>query len=489
MRYFKIVTMVVLIGFCWGTYAAITEGAEGLPNPSTYVLPTPADMLKHKNPYDDPRPFLKEWGPKQILPPEVYQKFSFDIPKMKEKWAEVVGFRSPDVVGKIAPEIQPGKYTYKDLEKYPGLKALMWPNLYNRIKPGGPPLAGSIPEFEVVPTQQYYYSLPIAECTLNNEGKTKLDEQGYIKYETWEGGIPFPKPTGPFKAQQIIYNLEKRVTDYDCCTYIIGVNYGYTKNFKKDLECPYTVMQIRLAGRCLIPPYGWFDKRAQERQEFLTFVMNFLAPRDVAGTAQQAVHYLSPLIMDQNLMYLPSLRRVRKMSATDTQDPIMGADVIYDDNSGFMQKLSPIRYPYKYEVIEEREYLCPAYTWDGSEYITSPSQGLEFRNLKFERRPVYVVKLTQLDPNYIYGARIFYIDKETFYYLSVENYDQKGRLYRTIDGTSAFFPEMGQIIYGGAPLLWCDHVDLHSTFGAALELPGNFTREDVSLGGLLKKAK
>jgi hypothetical protein len=488
MRCVKILAMLLLIALCGSPFLPLSEGAEGIPHPSTYV-PSLQDFMKHKKQYDDPRPFLTEWGPKQILPPELYQKLTFDITQMKEKWAEVVGFRSPDVVGKIAPEIQPGKYTYKDLEKYPGFKELMWPNLYNRIKPGGPPFAGNIPEFEVVPTKQYYYSQPIAECTRANEGKTKLDENGYLRVETWEGGLPFPKPSGEFKGQQIIYNLEKRVSDWELNIYVLGWNYGYTKDFRSDLEAPHCVNRMRLAGRCLLPPYGWFDARARERQENNSFVMTFLGPRDIAGAAQQAIQYLSPVEMDQNLMFLPSLRRIRKMSATDTQDPIMGSDMIYDDNSGFTQKLSPTRYPYKYEVLEEREYLCPAYTWDGSEYVTSPSQGLEFRNLKFERRPVYVVKLTQLDPNYVYGARIFYIDKETFYYLSIENYDRKGRLYRTVEGTASFFPEMGMIAWGGAPLLMTDHIDLHSSWNQSLELPAVWTREDVNLGGLLKKSK
>jgi hypothetical protein len=86
----------------------------------------------------------------------------------------------------------------------------MWPDLYKRIKPGGPPHAGNIPEFEIIPTRQFYWGLPIAEATKQNEGKTKLDKDGYLIPETWIAGYPFPKPSGPFKAQQIMFNIEKR---------------------------------------------------------------------------------------------------------------------------------------------------------------------------------------------------------------------------------------------------------------------------------------
>ena len=468
------------------TFLPMTGWAEDLPHPSTYI-PTYAEILKHKEHYDDPRPYMKTFGMKQVLPPDLYEKLTYDVEEMKEKWAEAVGFRSPDVVGKIAPEIKPGKYSYKDKEKYPGLKELMWPEMYKRINPGGPPHAGNMPEFEIVPTRQYYYGLPIAECTLANEGKAKLDGDGYLQTETWDGGFPFPKPSGELKAQEIMYDVEKRYLSWGLNFFIVGWIDGYTKDLKRDFVGLYDVSHIRLAGRCLMPPYGWFDSRAKTRGEFKTFVLGFLGPRDVVGTAQQGLAYLDPTTMDQNMVYIPSLRRIRRLSATDSQDPIMGQDLIYDDNEGFQQKLSPTRYPYDYEIVEEREFLLPAYAWDGSEYISS--EGIEFRNMTMERRPMYVVQLTQKDPNYVYSSRIFYIDKETFNYHYIENYDHKGRLYRSLDGCYGFIPEMGAYGWAGAMLLMKDHIDLHSGVQQPYQVPAFWNREDVSMRGLVVKGK
>jgi hypothetical protein len=134
----------------------------------------------------------------------------------------------------------------------------------------------------------------------------------------------------------------------------------------------------------------------------------------------------------------------------------MGQDQIYDDNEGWMQKLSPTRYPYKYEVLEEREYLVVAQE-EQAEYWSS--KGLEMRNVRLERRPIYVVKLTQLDKNYVYGHRIFYIDKETFNFYHNEFFDQKGRLYRSWDGNYGWFPEMGTSTWCGTYILMRDHID------------------------------
>ncbi|MHB8766030.1 MAG: DUF1329 domain-containing protein [Deferrisomatales bacterium] len=465
---------------------ALAADGPNIPHPKTY-LPTLAQIREHKAAFDDPRPYLKDFGPKQVLPKALYEFLSYDVEAMKTQWAELVGFRAPDVVGKIAPEIKPGKYTWQDKEKHPGLKALMWPDLYARIKAGGPPHAGSIPEFEVVPTRQYYYALPVAKATRENRGKAQLDASGYLKPDTWVAGYPFPKPEGPFTAQQVMYNLEKRYLAWGLDFYILSPVLGYTKDLTLDFDGLYDVTHQRLAGRVLAPPYGWYDDRARERGEFKNFILGFLAPRDVYGAAQSALYYLDPGSPDQLMMYLPSLRRVRKMSATDSQDPVMGQDQIYDDNEGWMQKLSSTRYPYKFEVLEDREYLVPAPTQDGAEYIAS--KGVEFRNMKFERRPVYVIKLTQQDPNYVYSYRIFYVDKETFNYLHIENYDQKGRLYRTWDGNYSFFPEMGAFSWSGALILMRDHIDTHSGCFQAYQLPAFWTREDVSLQGVMRKAK
>lgn len=486
MKCAKVIISLLLMT-SWTTLPLLAgEELDGVSHPNSY-MPTHQDVRKHKDQYDDPRPYLKELALKQVLPPDIYQKLTFDTTEMKEKWAEVVGFRSPDVVGKIAPEVTPGKYSYKDKEKYPGLKDLMWADMYNRIAPGGPPLVGNIPEFEVVPTKQYYFASPIAEATLGNAGKTKLDENGYAEWDTWEAGYPFPKPSGEFKAQQIMYNVERRYIDNEGNSCIVGWNNGFNKNLRSDLFSPYTGVQLRLAGRCLIPPYGWFDNRAQERREYRAFVMTFHGPRDIAGTVLQACYFINPDQMDQNMMFIPSLRRIRKMSATDTQDPVMGSDVIYDDTTGFAQKLSPKRYPFKYKVIEEREYLYPAYTEDGAEYVTSEKQ--EFRNMKFERRPLYVVELTQLDPNYIYAKRIIFVDKESFCFPHLDNYDQKGRLYRTYDTIFSFYPEMGMFYAFGGLVLMTDHIDSHSSWHQCYQIPAYWGRGDVNLAALAKRGK
>jgi hypothetical protein len=322
---------------------------------------------------------------------------------MKKAWAEAIGFAAPEVVGKIAPEIKPGKYTWQDKEKYPGLKALMIPYHYERFKPGEPPFAGNFPEIEVIPTRQYYHTLPLAEATKKYAGTVKQDDQGYIIEDSYVAGLPFPKPSGPHKAMQVIYNWDRRYLGGENW-WLIQQGNGYGKNLNVDYETKGFMWKLKLNARVTIPPFGWYDERAKARGERAGVLYLQQAPRDNYGNVVNFTSFLGLEDFDQFLLYIAQLRRVRKLSGTDTQDQAVGIDVIYEDNEGFSQKISPYRFPYKYEIIDEREYLVPACSDDGSETLVR--SGLEFHGLKFERRPLYVIKMTQLDKNYVYGERI-----------------------------------------------------------------------------------
>ncbi len=476
----RIVFMSVLAVFILAVLTPGVQAQTKYPRPETYI-PTFAEFEKHKRLYDDPRPVLKDWPLKSILPKDFYAKITFDQEKMKALWAELVGFKAPDVVGKVHPEIKPGKYTYKDVQNNPAFKQLLPPILYERMTPAGGNFAGNITEFEIIPTRQYYHSLPVAELTKKNAGKCKLDAKGYMIYKTWEGGYAFPKPAGQFKAQQVMYNVERQYINYHWNSFFTSRLVGYNSARKVDFEGRLWVRHMGLAGR-VEEPLGWYDDRARQLGETDLSLMGWDSPRDQAGMNILQTRYLDAEKPDSNLVYIPAFRRVRKMSGTDTQDAIGGQDLIYDDNGGWAQKLTPNRYPYKFDV-EEKELLMLAPSVDGAEYVDSKT--LELKNVRLERRPIYVVKLTQLDKNYVYGSRTLYVDKEVFFNHYIENFDQRGRRYRSFNQGAAWVPDMGQLVWYITPQLAKDHVDLHSNFSIGYQLPVQWNRDDVRLSGSL----
>ncbi|MBT8339659.1 MAG: DUF1329 domain-containing protein [Desulfatitalea sp.] len=481
----KVTVFVICI---WAVTLAWAITAPTLWAAEEFSLVTVKAFQKNKAFYDDPRPlYLSDAiNYKKILPPEVYAELTYDVEAMKKVWAENTGFRAPDVVGKIAPEIKPGTYSYKDKDKYPGLKALMSEYHYNRFIPGGPPFAGNFPEIKIVPTKQYYYALPIAQSTKKHMGQTQLDDKtGLIKEETYSAGYPFPKPEGRFKANQIYYNWLKRYCGWDS-RYFIAETHGWTGSLREDSISINTGWILRLKGR-VMKPYGFFDDRAKAEVEDRGISVSYISPRDMYGNVISQILYPEPDKWDQMMLYIGNLRRVRIMSSTDVQDSVGGADLIYLDNDGCSQKLSDTIFPSKMEMVAELEMLLPT-NHTGSAYLTSPSKGVEFHNLEWERRPVYVIKMIQLDKNFVYSYRNLYLDKETLLLVFAENYDKRNRLYRTYESILTFDFDMGMPVMGCT--LAMDHIDLHSVSGKGFTMPTPWVgREKVGLEYLFKKGK
>jgi len=174
------------------------------------------------------------------------------------------------------------------------------------------------------------------------------------------------------------------------------------------------------------------------------------------------------------------------MAASDTQDP--RGDSTYDDTAFLAQKITPKKFPYKYDIIEEREYLIPFAYATAKAWVDSKN-GYAIRDLQVMRRPCYTLQLTQLDPNYIYSKRIYYVDKENFDITWGEYYDQEGRLYRMSLIAYVFYPECGMATPYGQPSLKRDFVDFHASMQPTTAVPVNFDRSAFTMKYLIGKGK
>ncbi len=463
--------------FCTVIAAVLFAGGTTLRAAEVYKLSS-QQVEKDKAFFDDPRPYRNVLTMKKIMPPAVYAKLSGNEEEMKKVWADTVGFKAPDVVGKAAPQIVPGKYTYKDKDRLP-FKELMLPQHYFRFAPQAPPHAANFSEIIVVPTHQYFWHTRIAEASKSSTAK--MDAQGYLVPGSDKGGFPFPKPSGPNKAIQVLYNWIKRYMGGDS-QHGLQVGKGYNRNMTIDFDTLNDFYTVRCQGRVYMEPYGWLDDRAEKNGEQRSFYFGQLAPRDLYGNVVSITNYIDPNKFDLFFLYVNSLRRLRRLSATDAQDAAVGQDIIYEDFEGFNQQLSPKRYPYKYRVVAEREYLIPFVPPDGSSYFTKAG---ELKAMHFERRPVYVIEMLEQDSNFIYSKRILYLDKETFMLYMVENYNQKGKLYRTVENMYYFYRDLGLLTveYHNQR----DYIDNHSFISRVFIYPAAWAgRDQISLKGLAK---
>ena len=165
-------------------------------------------------------------------------------------------------------------------------------------------------------------------------------------------------------------------------------------------------------------------------------------PRDVSGASYVRRRYLPADKPDELSLYIPSMRRIRRMSGRDTQDPFFGSDLVWDDFNLFWQKLSTVEYPNDYKMLPSREMLMPtfiAYNWPENrasagytDYYIDQSGDQSYLHFgTWQRRWVHVVEVISKDDTYMYSKRIMVNDPEAHVQVAGDFYDQAGRLFRS----------------------------------------------------------
>ena len=134
-------------------------------------------------------------------------------------------------------------------------------------------------------------------------------------------------------------------------------------------------------------------------------------PTQVKGLAILTWTY-EDIKRDQDVwLWIPSLKKVRKISASEDDDSFMGSDFT-------VEEVSTRRFEdERYRLIGEKEF-----------------QGYRFEHtgeLKFKGKPCFVIEATPKKPHWYYSKRIVWIDKETGGNIFEEYYDKKGKIFKT----------------------------------------------------------
>jgi len=126
-------------------------------------------------------------------------------------------------------------------------------------------------------------------------------------------------------------------------------------------------------------------------------ISTFLKPADVEGTSFLQYTYDELGKDDDQWLYLPSLKKVRRITASNKGDYFMGTEFTYDD----MGDRKP----------EEDDHKLV-----GTEAINN--------------RQCYKVVSIPKEEDYMYGKKVQWIDKETYLPLKVEFYDEDQELLK-----------------------------------------------------------
>jgi outer membrane lipoprotein-sorting protein len=123
----------------------------------------------------------------------------------------------------------------------------------------------------------------------------------------------------------------------------------------------------------------------------------FDEPRDVKGTA--LLSFSHKVGDDDQRLYLPALKRVKRIASRNKSGPFMGSEFAYEDISS--QEVE--KYTYKYIGDDE-----------------------------FEGKQTFVIERDPVDPNSGYTRQQVWVDQERYIALKIDYYDRKNALLKTL---------------------------------------------------------
>ncbi len=370
--------------------------------------------------------------------------------KAGKDWEEFLGYNAVDIVAKDtrAPNIKPGLVITPDnVDQYEKeLRELMPFGLdwtVDRMK--GEKVAGyNAPvALVVVPTHHCYQDVAYLEATKKYSNQCKLDEKGNL--QGWVAGIPFPKPD-PQKPVQMVHNYD-RLTIMGDNLNSMPLEFGlFGKNGTRERVEKVELHWQNYVGRVICDPKpvipGFED--IYEKGSIVA-----LYPYDLKGFAAVRTRYKDDKIEDSFITYIPSMRRIRRLAGSNTQDPLVGSDLTWEDWKLFWSKISI--HPAKYELLGETIILSTSWNPKPTEF--GGKWGGWYHKYWVERRPVWVVRITYEEPTYIYKRRLFFFDKENFLPRATMYWDQKDRFWKIFDWYLRVNPDTGSTDYWGGTMI------------------------------------
>jgi uncharacterized protein DUF1329 len=162
------------------------------------------------------------------------------------------------------------------------------------------------------------------------------------------------------------------------------------------------------------------------------------APFDARGIMLLTYRYkesdnpLAKARNDDTWVYVPTLRRVRRISTAQRTDAISGTDFTLDDLFSF----NGVVPQYEWKCLGEQDVVAPFNTKvKGYPYVKDGNfgpYGLSFANDRWELRHAVIVRMKPRNADHPYSHKDIYIDKETMQPLYSFAYDQKGELWKII---------------------------------------------------------
>jgi hypothetical protein len=334
------------------------------------------------------------------------------------------------------------KITDANIDK---VKDLVSPGMEWCIKRGWPITIGE--------TKRIEWPKAYKEATEKYASQAKLTPDG-LDVKNYVAGMPFPQidPKDPQVAYKIMWNYSYQfltTDDVDLRNFDADTG-SIADHGPMQVERHFLLDHFRRlfwTGRLYVDPKP--EKPNPNGYRAQQGLYPILEPFDLKGVGALGNRYVDSSKQDDSWLYLPSLRRVRRLSTAQRSDALFGQDTDVDSYYGYAGHIAWMDWKY----LGEKDVIAAFHT---KAYPVKWNEKVDWAfDDTWEKRRVYVVEGVSKLPQYAYSKRVLFIDKEGWVMPFTDIYDRSGELWKiwinnfsfrtTVPGSAAitYSDEMG----------------------------------------------
>jgi hypothetical protein len=292
-------------------------------------------------------------------------------------------------------------------------------------------------EMKIVPYKKIPLPPIYQEATEKFSAQVKLKAD--LTLDGYVSGRPFPQvdvESDPQAAAKLMYNFERThyFTDdlalhlFDADTGQLTVDQDGHQHYNVERHFVLDWLRVlQFTGRLRVDPKPEIqpNKDGAFRKAGLYPV---LEPFDLKGIGGINYRYLDPLRQDDLWLYLPSLRRVRRLSSAQRSEALFGQDIDVDSYGGYAGQIPWFTWKY----LGKKPMLASLHGENMPPVPCKGDGGMTFCEAWEPRPEVIVVEGTPKAEAYAYSKRVIYIDHESFFIVYTDLYDRGGELWKTV---------------------------------------------------------
>ncbi len=290
-------------------------------------------------------------------------------------------------------------------------------------------------DLEIVPYKKIALPKAYVEATEKYADQVTIDDECMMG--NWIAGRPFPEIDGNDKcaAHKLMWNFQSthyytesmdlHLVDADTGSLYVDAkglrHYNVERHF-----IPDWLRVFRFQGRLYHDPKPAFEPN-HDKTFYKAGLYPLIEPLDLKGVGGVSARYNDIERHDDTWLYLPMLRRVRRMSTTQRSDALFGQDIDVDSFGGYAGQIPWFSWRY----LGEKEMLASLH---GKRLPPEPCKsdgGMTFCE-PWEKRTVRVVEGKSKFPGYAFGKRVIYLDKETNVIGVTDLYDHNNEVWKVV---------------------------------------------------------